>query len=236
MGTVYARRGTNLLPLLRDLGHYFARFRPESVKDNLYTLLVSELLTCGLASQSVLATLNYEILLSLCAREALLDRSDPSGRVSILPIHGACDLVADVSVSGIVASNFQQIGTTPVRRIPSEELDSWYAQAGSLPPVMCVYTEGKPAPLNHHVIEQLQQRWKVAAEAANGIFVIGAKPWFADAHVWQPIANTQAQVYYVGGRDGDFDQLESLLGTRLTVLGERFGETLPVIQSALRAL
>jgi hypothetical protein len=101
---------------------------------------------------------------------------------------------------------------------------------------MSLYTLTKHTPISKSLITELRERWRQRAETADVIVVVGAQPYFKDAHIWNPIVSSSAQVWYISGTDGDFERLSGDLGSRLDVVGRRFDECLRTLLERLRDL
>lgn len=117
-----------------------------------------------------------------------------------------------------------------------DELEHRFRTEHSLPPAMSLYTLTKHTPISKSLITDLSERWRQCAETADVVVVVGAQPYFKDAHIWDPIVSSSAHVWYISGMGGDFDRLSGDLGSRLDMVGRRFDESLRPLLERLRDL
>lgn len=67
--------------------------------------------------------------------------------------------------------------------------------------------------------------------------IIGARPLFADTHIWDPIIASEAEVWYIGGAsDESYSELKSRVRHRLIHIADRFIQGLGPLARRLRAL
>jgi hypothetical protein len=63
--------------------------------------------------------------------------------------------------------------------------------------------------------------------------VIGARPNFEDSHIWDPIAEARAQVWFIGGPT-DFEELRDRASGRAVHVADTFAEGLADLEQKLR--
>ena len=101
---------------------------------------------------------------------------------------------------------------------PNKVIQHCLVETG-LAPVMSLYMEGKPLNVSPSVIGQLQHTWADYVGDANALFLIGVKPNIHDTHIWEPLANSKASLYFIG----DEKALENWKETSRTFFTEFLG-------------
>jgi hypothetical protein len=101
---------------------------------------------------------------------------------------------------------------------------------------MSLFVGTKHSPINPEFLAKMRDNWRQWALSADVIVIVGAQPYFQDAHIWDPIVESGASVWYIGGTGGDFDLFATRLGDRLNLFGDRFAVSLNVLLGRLREL
>jgi hypothetical protein len=84
-------------------------------------------------------------------------------------------------------------------------------------------------------LNRIREHWRQIVRDADVVIVIGARPNLDDNHVWDPILESTADVWQVGGSSGDdFEEYESKLGRRFSKLGDTFDGAIPNLDVRLR--
>jgi hypothetical protein len=187
----------------------------------------------------LLSTLNYDCLLD--GELALTGRGvnylfAPGGGLMLMKLHGSCNWFIDLP--GM--NRFVQL--SPDIRIEAEmrsassqdEVVGYLTGDTPLHPVMCPYTPEKPAPLCPSFFEHLQREWTEGVLGARQIAIVGVRPYPSDAHIWEPLAATDAHIWCIGDR-GAFDKwnVESGRTAPTTVVGDRFDVALDRLWGSL---
>ena len=96
-----------------------------------------------------------------------------------------------------------------------------------------MYSVGKELLLcSEQVLEQRRQ-WQRLAKAATVNYVVGLKVEKADAHVWDILAESPADLVYVG-LEKDLEDWKAEVGKKNAYwIGEKFGEVLELIKARL---
>ncbi len=190
-------------PFLRIIGLYFSQFRPG--KSNTYRSLLTELSSIGVLNEVVFSSLNYECLLEYVARDygiQTISYQDvgpcTSEQISVLKIHGSCNFMPHT----IAASPGMLFGTGVtwegvVRIVDCSEVGP-YLSNSALHPAMAVFMEGKPVQSCPGIIRDLQTRWAELVSEVEVVGLIGVRPNPDDAHIWEPLASTNARLVVVG--------------------------------------
>ena len=183
----------------RELAAYLLRFKPRPT--NAYKHL---LLTLGV-NHIVYVTLNYDLLFEESAAAVRLSiRYDLCRKESfarLLKIHGSCNFWPKLNENQYVGCSFQGCETdveAPVLRLTREASERRCADGNSIAPVMAIYCEGKTVKVCPAEIKRLQCLWLSTVADATHVFISGVRVHVTDTHVWQPLAETKAQVTYFG--------------------------------------
>jgi hypothetical protein len=195
-------------PLMRMMTEYFAAFRLDGSSRDLY----SQLLT-GLGrdvSQILFSSLNYECLfegavsLRGLRNDYFGDKPLPAGNTHIWKLHGSCNFRAPgiaVAPQGVsYAGSGVSFSPHALEAMSTQEAIA-YVRGGGLYAAMCLYTVHKPIQIGTEVIEGLQRAWAETVHSAEKVIVIGTRPHDEDRHLWEPLAGTGADLYFVGSRD-----------------------------------
>jgi hypothetical protein len=194
---------------MNNMAVYFAGFRPDGSKLDTYSVLLKMLHARGICGQILFSTLNYECLFELAAEQIGLtvhhrpSESSDSSNIRLIKLHGSCNYVippeqnivfknAEASLHGIAVGE----DYTPIR---PADVKSYVTERG-VPPAMCVYMQSKPVDISRPTIRLRQQEWRKYVSQASRVIIIGVKP-SRDGHIWEPLSQTSARVYFVGNRD-----------------------------------
>lgn len=231
--------------LLTDMAIYFTEFVPTSA-DNQYGKLIDHIGSDRLDS-TVFASLNYDCLFEMTAGARsipvnyCLDTMAPAtapGAILLLKPHGSCNFVMQGLGAGITMKNVTMSGMGGYYEGPLEarhpnEIAALYTDGPSMPPAISLYTTGKASLTGPRAITAIRERWRSSVAQADVVIPIGVRVVLADNHVWEPIVDSRADVWFVGGQEGDFADLQDQLKDRLTVLGPTFAEAEPAVARRL---
>ena len=226
---------------------YFAQFELTESADSCYDRLVVGIRRSGAMSQTTFCTLNYECLLEFAigrdgtpATYLAPDRSIPNGQ--LLKPHGSCNFVPPPERRNVQALSFDlsanpdgaSIADYPALPVRPVEVAKIYndGQELAIPPIICAYAPGKRTPVSKGLIQQLRDRWRSTCERADRIFIIGARVNADDDHVFAPVLESKASLWFVGA-DQDFAHLRELRLKRANHLGSTFDQALPAILKRL---
>jgi hypothetical protein len=153
----------------------------------------------------------------------------PQDNLTIWKLHGACNLLPDVKVASMTIAG-KSIFDGSVKPVDLPLVRKQYEVDNlAMPPVMCAYMPGKPTQTTPSFISQVRNEWANWMKETDALTVIGVRPNLIERYVWQPIMESQATVWYVGGQDGDYLQLKSRLG-------DRFKHLAPTFESAIATI
>jgi hypothetical protein len=213
--------------LIIEMAIYFSRFDPPLDGSDCYSRLIWRLKQSELVPNTRIATLNYECVLDIAASRLglkltyLSDTLLPDN-ITIWKPHGACNLIPNAQVYhlNIVAKG---IYDGPLRGVDLPEVRRLYDTGYALPPAMSLFAPGKPTPVAGTWVDETRRQWAEWVQGADVVVVIGARPLFEDAHIWEPIIGSSAEVWYIGGTsDANYQTFQSRLGPRITHLADRF--------------
>lgn len=195
--------------LMRCMAHYFTQFSPNS--ENIYNRFLKNLDRGSNVNDIVFSSLNYECVFELAARQSVCskinyfgDRSEDG--LTVWKIHGSCNFLSgsirgsadSVSYSGDAVTwrgELQIAGCRQARK---------HIAKNAFFPAMALFASGKPVYSHPDQIESIQSKWSEAVLEADMVAVVGAAVNPADDHIWDPLAETSAQLLLVG----DLDQYE----------------------------
>lgn len=232
--------------LLTDMAIYFTEFAPTNA-NNQYGKLIDHIGLDRLDS-TVFASLNYDCLFEMTAGARSISVSycldtmapaTPPGAILLLKPHGSCNFVMQGLGGRVIMKNVTMSGMGGYYEGPLEarhpnEIAALYIDGPSVPPAISLYTTGKASLTGPRVLTAIREKWRSAVEQADVVIPIGVRVVLADKHVWEPIVDSRADVWFVGGQEGDFADLQDQLEDRLTVLGATFAEAEPIVGRRLR--
>jgi len=241
MAEFRTRHPARIVHFLREMAAHFANFEP--LETNHYRHLVRVI--AHFSEPTVLSTLNYELLLELAVvREGHLvtygGLPTSPRNLSVLKLHGSCNLWPDFGLGGFRNINFvvppgASIVNAPIRVVNStlEVLRLCQAE-DSIAPVMGLYAEGKDVLFGRNFVREQQTVWSEEVKRARQLFVIGVRVHAPDAHIWEPLASSAAELFYVGPDPRPFlDWATKNDRPRAVHLADSFEAALPHIQRKL---
>lgn len=245
MDRFWAERNVHTTQFLREMAAYFAQFEP--LPGNAYARLLAIL--GGTRRKAVLATTNYEMLLEIAVSNAghLVTYGTwpvPPNNIPILKLHGSCNFLPDINHVQIRGVSFDlsaspdgaimECGVRPARS-PLEVI-RFCAEEDSLAPAIAMYSPTKRVLFARSFVEAQQASWQKALSNTARVFLIGLRVHTVDEHIWGPLAESSAPIFYVGKEPDAFLNWanRNRLG-RSYVLAETFEDALKPIAHNLRA-
>lgn len=193
--------------LLQHMGIYFSRFTPVSKGGTLYRKLVSKLIDLRLEAKDVIfSTLNYDCLIDGELTQAglvvnYLFSTEHTNGMPFIKLHGSCNWFLDFPMGRYVQFNSTLRLKAPIYSLDKQEAVKKYLIGDtSLYPVMRLYTKEKPAQLSPDFFEHLEKQWSEIIMSAEQVAIIGVKPYPVDRHIWDPLTNTSANIFYIGNK------------------------------------
>lgn len=229
--------------LMQHMALYFVQFRPASGLRTLYGELIELMGRAGKQAEILLATLNYECLIEIEAtRQSLAvhygTSAPPPNAVNVWKLHGSCNFLPE----GIQATRGVRYSSgitfnTGIRPVELNDAVAFCLGDTALPPVMCLFMEGKPTSVSPGSIAALWEAWRAAALAAESVILVGVQPHAVDAHIWEPLTATPARLFCVAGRSGvgAFEHWVAVSGRRgeSRALPAYFGEAFATIAAEI---
>ncbi|MCX5633462.1 MAG: hypothetical protein NTW93_07310 [Phycisphaerae bacterium] len=199
------------LPILqRAMAAYFFEFRP--INTNLYYQLAQKIKRHNW--NGAIVTLNYERLLELSLLTTGLQPviGIPSNaQIELNLPHGCCHLFCE-SVRGVAnAVSLAAMGVQingEIKVIGNANEFHQRITNDAFPPVMSYFEPQKRATSGQQFLEGQRDRFEKLIENAKRVIAIGIKIRPHDTHIWNAIANTNADFIYCSGLNerNNFDQ------------------------------
>lgn len=227
----------NVMEFQRELGRYFLQYEPR--RNNLYVRLLGLLRNKNI----LFSTTNYDLLLELAGAHCGLNCThyglpQPKTRntLNLLKIHGSCNFWPDIGTNKITNCTFAGNGTdieAPIKCVPPDEAKRLCLTENSMSPAIALFTDGKQVKVCPSFVKQQLVDWQNAVSDAKCLIIVGARPNYADAHIWEYIGRTLAEVYFTG-QTAEVDSLrayrKSFRSKASTYhMGQCFDEAMPHI-------
>ncbi len=205
MGVIWDKYSGAVVELMRHMALYFAQFRAKKPGSTAYASLAREIQQRKLNGKVIVATLNYECLLELEFSHAGVEFSYsleevPQGTIKVLKPHGSCNFIPE-GISGPIGSIQIERGAAidmPVRVNGNMNEVIKHVLTQALPPIMCLYLEGKPTQVATGTVKAIQKNLQDEISEAKVVVVVGVHPNPEDTHIWDSIASCQGDVGYIG--------------------------------------
>lgn len=207
MEVVIERHGFEVGPLMQGMAKFFSVFSVSHTGENLYQRLLQHAQAKNYYNNLLLATLNYDCILETAASQVGLSVNyfgnlpSQSSTISVWKLHGSCNF----KLTGIEATRGVQYSGTGIEFgggievLQPREVRTYYSGNTALYPCMALYAKGKPVSVAPALLANAQRKWDEVVREARLVVVIGVNPNPDDAHVWAPLAETDAELLYIGG-------------------------------------
>lgn len=229
--------------LLRALAHYFTQFRANH--GNAYARLLEYLERQVVLGGTLFSSLNYECVLETAARNygfPLVSYFDHEATtkdaIAVWKIHGSCNFLPNsvAGGAGVVSFAANAVSWDGEARLVDPSEARRFIETSAFYPAMAVFTEGKPIQSNPSLVHDLQRRWATAVREAECIGIIGVAPNVADAHLWQPLAETNARIVVIGDKNAYAKWADNHRGSKETsFVGTKFEAALSDFAKAMAA-
>ncbi len=243
MAEFQVRHPLKTVPFLREMARYFAPLSP--LETNHYRKVVRIVRDAG--TPTVFATLNYDLLIehSICGEQLLVQYEGlPASprNLPLLKLHGSCNFlpIPQVQLNNVFMAYANSFVDAPIRRpVDGFEVLRFCQGQNSLAPAIAIYAEGKNVPFCPGVVKWQQWYWRNELRQARKVFVVGVRVHRLDAHVWEPLASSAGELFYVG-RDPDpalfLSWAQDNHRHHAVHLADTFAAALPAIQRELSRL
>ncbi len=200
-------------PIQKEVASYLSQFKVEN--DNAYVNLFKSIKE--VINDITIVTLNYDLLIEDALRKNLLFikyELDWKHGVSLLKPHGSCGFLPDLGGMNMSGNTMINCGTFVdglkiFRSINKEEIINWCEDPknSDISPVLSMYNKEKRIVINKNFISNIQEIYKKKIENSRMIILIGVKYIEHDTHIWEPIKNSKAKVYF-NSRSGISEEME----------------------------
>ena len=215
--------------LWRDVAIYFSKFKIDDTNQNLYCRLFHRYNTQLLNGDIVLSTLNYDCLIE----SALINSGikninyiDGNMGVKLRKIHGSCNFIPlrfNIAWENLTwKANFDTTINTEIKFVFPEKVEAELSKTvGS---AMSLIHQEKKNMICPGKIQQIQNEFREFVAGAKAIISIGVKPNPdpVDGHIWDPVSNSSAQVFFVGNKDKCQDWIKQRRNSNGYFIGDRF--------------
>ncbi len=190
-------------PLQRAMAQFFFRFQPGTT--SLYRSLARRILETEWKGAFV--SLNYERLLQLSLEaEGLQPTIEPAGAPgSMVPVcfpHGCCNIFCEgveAAASGVEFAGKEVTTGGTVQVVDDSEEFSRRIDGNSLPPVMSYFDPAKDTTSCVNFILEQRARYRVLVSSADRIAIVGVAVRQHDRHLWEPLADSPAELVFCAG-------------------------------------
>jgi hypothetical protein len=228
-------------PLMQDMALYFTSFRLDGTGSDLYSSLMKAMSGTSF-SETLFSSLNYECLLEIAASALGLtvhygDIPPPPDSMTVWKLHGSCNFIPDPKSISLRRGGSFGFGATfnpNLLPVSPHEAAQWVCGDTALYPAMCMFAVGKPSQISPHVFAGYQSKWAELINRAKKVFVIGVRPHLIDSHVWGPLGNTDAELFFVGSLNEYTGWLPDRRARPTNYVGPTFREALDVLSRELR--
>lgn len=197
-------------PLQRAMAAYFFIFIPRG--SNLFVNLARKISQVQ-RWDGTLVTLNYDRLLELSLLHSNIRpvvNREPSNENEIelcLP-HGCCHLFCESVRGNARGINMSGTGiqtSGPVIPISNPDSFNTRIRTDAFPPVMSYFEPHKRTLSGVNFINSQRDRWRIIANDASVIALVGIKVRPHDDHIWDPLKNTTARLVYCSGSEASIE-------------------------------
>jgi hypothetical protein len=215
MGKIWENNTVDMLPLknqlLQEMGIYFSGFDIVDKPTNLYVQLIKQCVDKNCLDKTLFSTINYDCLLETAFQKIGFgfDNYEISEyeRLKVIKLHGSCNFALPqvfVGKNAFLGSG-AILGKGPAFKVkclhPSQVSSCFNNNVTSLYPVMSIYAKYKPIQFVPDIINGLQKFWQEQIRQAESVFIIGISPNMDDRHIWDYISQTEAKIFYCGGKE-----------------------------------
>ncbi len=121
----------------------------------------------------------------------------------------------------------------PIQIATPDQIRDFCATQDSVAPSISMYTVGKELLVCSDQVLIQRRQWQELAKAATVNYVVGLKVEKADAHIWDVLAESPADLVYVG-MEKDLEDWKADVGKRNAYwIGEKFEDALEPIKTRL---
>jgi len=242
MRLIYERFGHAIPQLMRDMAIYFIQFRPYQGR-SLYCKLVRDLSAIDKLSRILFSTLNYECILeqSVAGFGMEIDyfhNDNTEAYVPIWKLHGSSNFFAAmVQASQGVRYSTGVTFEGGLKALPdSNSVIAHCLTETGLAPAMSLYMAGKPVSISPSEIRHVQSMWREAVLGCTAVIIVGVHPVLHDDHIWAPLAQTQAPLYFVGDQSAFASWSRSARTGPFRFLGSRFDTAYATLLEQVKSL
>jgi hypothetical protein len=228
----------NVNKLLLDLGIYFSKVRITNLKINLYYQIVIRYLPHIMNGTIILSTLNYDCLIEQALLASGITSITYWGNgtgVRLLKLHGSCNFIPQgitVNSGQLIVGPHEINATQPPRILHPDKAWEELSKGGILP-AMSMYAKGKNNIACEQYIIMIQKQFQEIVQSAKVVLPIGIRPEADDHHIWDCIAMSETELFFVGNLQLCQGWIDKNHPARAKVLGQRFEKSFSEICNAV---
>ena len=223
----------SILEWQRSMALYFSRFTPEPAGEDLYSKLLLFLRDRGKIRDVVFASVNYDCIFEQAAYRLGLqvDYSGGEARenvIRVLKVHGSCNFITEnierlrpylKSSNSAIECKIDYLQPVGIEQVLTSKFSNPYAPYY---PVMSLYSFGKNSIVAGGKIQEIRNAWYQYVLNTSLVAIIGVSPNKDDSHIWKPMQDTSAKLFYIGSQC-HFKKWQ-VANPNFKYVGERFNE------------
>jgi hypothetical protein len=209
MAAFVEHTGGDEMRFQRELAHYLAEFTPGP--NNLYIRLIKEINS----NRVIFCSLNYDLLFELSAgklnRDFIYSSKKHSNAISLLKPHGSSNFWPATGNNRFINCSFKGNNVDykgQVTILNQAETIQRCVTDDSFAPAIAIYAEGKKIKVSPDFINDQQKQWVEIVRNARRVCIIGTRIYPPDAHIWDTLAASKADIYYYGAVESDRIEFE----------------------------
>lgn len=237
MAELYEKSEREAYSLLREMCLYFTKFKPK--EKNLYKELIKFIISTK--HPVVFATTNYDLLIEDSIYQlgyGALYKLLPvfTNTFLVLKIHGSCNFlpyIPGITIRGATYKSVETVLDVPVKIARVPEVIKFCNEEDSIAPAIAMYAKGKAVKFCPKFVLQQQKLWQESVFNVKRIFVIGLRVNPEDTHIWQALASSKAELFYVGEKEDFNVWTKENRSENARWIADKFVESIPIIKGYL---
>jgi len=213
METLSSEQNSWLPPLQRTMAAYFFNFLPQQT--NLYFRMANLIKESAWNLRGSLVTINYERMLPICLTannlQPILLPLPYEIKENVIELclpHGTCNLFCSIQASGNLTFSRLAFDGGAVECIIDDSKFQQRLAHDAIPPIMSYFEPQKSNSSGTSFIANMRKRYQELVLGSQKIALIGLKVRSFDTHIWNPLAETNAEIIYCSGKQAGSEFLD----------------------------